>query len=113
MRKKKEGYVKIVEESGDEVELTVEPARYVSASPGSEYESRLKTSLSSLYSKVSEWSLPPRNRNLFTVNEREHDFLMDRYEEEPPDDDLNGEEGSLSSSSRSADDFGDVVDRVV
>ena len=58
-----------------------EPAQYVSASLDSEYDLEnfhLKKTLTSLYKKVSEWSLPKKRKmNLFTVNEEEHDFLMD------------------------------------
>lgn len=58
-----------------------EPAQYVSASLDSEYDLEnfhLKKTLTSLYKKVSEWSLPTKRKmNLFTVNEEEHDFLMD------------------------------------
>ena len=57
-----------------------EPAQYVSASLDSEYDLEnfhLKKTLTSLYKKVSEWSLPKKRKmNLFTVNEEEHDFLM-------------------------------------
>lgn len=63
---------------------TVEPAQYVSAGLESEYDVetfQLKNAVSSLYRKVSSWSLPkkqlPKKQNLFTVNEEEHDFLMD------------------------------------
>ena len=57
-----------------------EPAQYISASLDSEYDLEnfhLKKTLTSLYKKVSEWSLPKKRKmNLFTVNEEEHDFLM-------------------------------------
>lgn len=57
-----------------------EPAQYISASLDSEYDLEnfhLKKTLTSLYKKVSEWSLPKKQKmNLFTVNEEEHDFLM-------------------------------------
>ena len=57
-----------------------EPAQYISASLDSDYDLEnfhLKKTLTSLYKKVSEWSLPKKRKmNLFTVNEEEHDFLM-------------------------------------
>ncbi|CAM9777712.1 unnamed protein product [Ectocarpus sp. 8 AP-2014] len=68
-----------------------EPAQYVSASFDSEYDLEnfhLKKTLTSLYKKVSEWSLPKQKRkmNLFTVNEEEHDFLMNDIEVDNFDD---------------------------
>ena len=71
----------------DDVE-EVGPARYISARLDSEYDVenfRLKNTVSSLYRRVSEWSLPKKQQekhNLFTVNEEEHDFLMDEPEPE-------------------------------
>lgn len=63
------------------------PVQYVSArleSESDEYEVEtfhLSHAVSSLYRKVSSWSLPkkqlPEKQNLFTMNEAEHDFLLD------------------------------------
>ncbi|AAK14579.1 unnamed protein product [Ectocarpus sp. 4 AP-2014] len=67
-----------------------EPAQYISASLDSEYDLEnfhLKRTLTSLYKKVSEWSLPKKRKmNLFTVNEEEHDFLMNDIEVDNFDD---------------------------
>ncbi|CAN0517237.1 unnamed protein product [Ectocarpus sp. 12 AP-2014] len=67
-----------------------EPAQYISASLDSEYDLEnfhLKKTLTSLYKKVSEWSLPKKRKmNLFTVNEEEHDFLMNDIEADNFDD---------------------------
>lgn len=66
------------------------PAQYISASLDSEYDLEnfhLKKTLTSLYKKVSEWSLPKKTKmNLFTVNEEEHDFLMNDIEADNFDD---------------------------
>ncbi|CAM9796096.1 unnamed protein product [Ectocarpus sp. 13 AM-2016] len=66
------------------------PAQYISASLDSEYDLEnfhLRKTLTSLYKKVSEWSLPKeRKMNLFTVNEEEHDFLMNDIEADNFDD---------------------------
>ena len=85
-----------------------EPAHIVSASLDSEYDLenfRLKTTLfSSVYKKVSEWSLPrSRQVNLFTLNEDEHDFLVNDRGGSP----------SPSSSETDANNFDDVVDEMV
>ena len=64
--------------------VDADPAQYVSARLESEYDAdsfQLKNTVSSLYRKVSEWSLPKIQKvNLFTMNEaehHEHDFLID------------------------------------
>lgn len=72
-----------------EPEPPAEPAQYISAGLESEYS--LKSTFSSIYKKMSEWSLPKKHHiNLFTLNEEEHDFLMnepgDPVEEETFDD---------------------------
>lgn len=57
-----------------------DPAQYVSARLESEFD-QVKNFPMSLYRKVSEWSLPKKEKkvNLFTMNEaeHEHDFLLD------------------------------------
>ena len=58
----------------------------------------LKSTFSSMYKKMSEWSLPKsKQMNLFTLNEEDHDFLMDDV------DDTEEEE----------DNFDDVVDEII
>lgn len=76
------GYKKV-----DDIEA--EPAQYISARQESEYDVQsfqLQNAVSSLYKKVSEWSLPkkqlPEKQNLFTLNEDENDFLIDEYVQE-------------------------------
>ncbi|CAM9401945.1 unnamed protein product [Ectocarpus sp. 12 AP-2014] len=66
-----------------------QPAQYISAGLESEYDIenfQLKKTFTSLYKKVSEWSLPKKQKmNLFTVNEEEHDFLMNEPGEDYPE----------------------------
>lgn len=65
--------------------VDAEPVQYISARLESEYDVesfQLKNTVSSLYRRVSEWSLPKKleeRKNLFTMNEaeHEHDFLID------------------------------------
>ena len=62
--------------------LEAEPAEYVSARVDSEdytQSFQLKDAVSSLYRKVSEWSLPKQQKNLFTMSQEEHDFLIDEH----------------------------------
>lgn len=75
----------------DTADVEAEPARYISSRLDSEYDVenfQLKNTVSSLYRRVSEWSLPKKQekQNLFTVNEEEHDFLMGEPEPEPEPD---------------------------
>ena len=82
--------------------VDADPAQYISASLESEYDvqsSGLKNTVSHLYRKVSDWYLPKEQNkvNLFTMNEEEHDFLLDEpgsapygseiYDVEPENDD--------------------------
>lgn len=65
-----------------------DPAQSISARLESEYDVenfQLKNTVSSLYRRVSEWSLPKKveeKKNLFTLNEEEHDFLIDDHDTE-------------------------------
>lgn len=102
--------VSVVEEEGEEVG----PAKYVSASLDSEYDLEnfhLKSTVSSIYKKMSEWSLPKRRKlNLFTLNEDEHDFLMNEYS---PENEGGSPSPCSSTSSPLAENFDDVVDGLV
>lgn len=79
------------------------PAQYISAGIESDYKIegfQLKKTFTSLYKKVSEWSLPTKRKmNLFTINEDEHDFLMNEpgYPEEEAEEE----------------NFKDVVDEII
>ena len=103
---RRKGYNKI-----DETGVETKPAEIISVSLDSEYDLenfKLKNTLSSIYKKMSEWSLPKsRQINLFTLNEEEHDFLVnDVFPEEkagrPP-----------SPAYGSDDNFDDVVDEII
>lgn len=90
-----------------EQDAEIEPAKYVSASLDSEYDLEnfgLKRTLTSMYQKMSEWSLPSSNKkmNLFTLNEEEHEFLIDSPipSEHPPE-------------QQQPENFDDVVDEMV
>jgi len=71
-------YLTIDDDDDDEYDnLPVpEPAEIVGG--GSEYfVSHLKGGMSSVYKKMSSWSLPkPRHVNLFTLNEEDLDFII-------------------------------------
>ena len=69
--------------------VDADPAQYVSARLESEYDIQklpMQNAVSSLYRRVSEWSLPKKEKkvNLFTMNETEdeHDFLLNDVEPE-------------------------------
>lgn len=68
--------------------VDADPAQYISARLESEYDVEkfpMQNAVSSLYRRVSEWSLPKKaeeRKNLFTMNEEEHDFLIDDHETE-------------------------------
>ena len=86
-----------------------EPAQYISASLESEYDIEnfgIKSTFSSIYKKMSEWSIPKKQKvNLFTVNEEEHDFLMDAPGVSP---------SSVPSSQQCpAENYDDVVDEII
>jgi hypothetical protein len=74
------------------------PAQYVSARDDSVYS--IKSTFSSIYQKFSEWSLP-KKVNLFTLNEDEHDFL------------LNEPGVSPYSKHDPEENFDDVVDEII
>jgi len=95
----------------DETEVETKPAEIVSARLDSEYDLenfRLSKTFSSMYRKISEWSLPKSKQiNLFTLNEEEHDFLVndvfpEQNENRPP-----------SPAYGSEDNFDDVVDEII
>jgi hypothetical protein len=95
---RKKEYTKI-----DEKEPEPEPAQYISASDDSEYG--IKSTFSSIYKKMSEWSLPKsRQVNLFTLNEDEHDFLIN---------DVDVPQGPAPSPASQEENFDDVVDKLV
>ena len=95
---RKKGYTKI-----DDKEPEPEPAQFISASDDSEYG--IKSTFSSIYKKMSEWSLPKSKQvNLFTLNEAENDFLMD---------DVDDTEGPPPSPSSKEENFDDVVDEIL
>ena len=105
---RKKGYTKIATKE-PEPEPEPEPAQYISASNDSEYG--IKSTFSSIYRKMSEWSLPKSKQvNLFTINEAEHDFLMD-------DVDTSVEPAPPSPSSEEhqhlPENFDDVVDEII
>jgi len=68
--------------------VDVSPAQSIGARLESEYDVenfQLKNTVSSLYRRVSEWSLPKKSeerKNLFTVNEKENEFLIDEENSE-------------------------------
>lgn len=101
---RKKQYTKI-----EDKEPEPEPAQYISASLESEYDIEnfdIKNTFSSIYKKMSEWSIPKKQKmHLFTVNEEEHDFLMD----------ASGVSPSLVPSSQQypAENYDDVVDEII
>ena len=101
---RKKGYAEISTK-----EPEPEPAQYISASNDSEYS--IKSTFSSIYKKMSEWSLPKSKQvNLFTLNEAEHDFLMDDVDmpEGPAPPSPSSEENQLPPEN-----FDDVVDEII
>lgn len=116
--RQQKGYLKTDEDDGydDSVPLPELSAAEIigGGGGGSEYfVSSLKSGVSSMYRKMSSWSLPKQRRvNLFTLNEDEFDFLMPSPPLSP------GSPGSRRSSrSRrsplSSVNFDDVVDEAV
>lgn len=76
--RKKRAYVEIQTEPD-------EPVQYVGFQDNDANSLKSTLSLSSVYKKMSEWSLPKsRQVNLFTLSEEEHDFLIKRDEGSPP-----------------------------
>lgn len=69
-----------MDEKTESETLVVAPAQIISANLDSEYDLenfRLQSTLSSMYKKLSEWSLPkPKHVNLFTLNEEDHDNFL-------------------------------------
>lgn len=108
--RKRRAYSRVFKDEEEAEPINPEPAQFISASLDSEYDLeqfRLASTVSALYKKVSEWSLPKKQKmNLFTVTEEEHDFLIDspilpedrqQQQQQPTPDDI----------------FDDVVDEMV